>query len=178
MHILSALLLGISTNLDNLLIGLSFGLQRKKIPPLANGAIGLLSAAITCLFCYLSSLLAVFGRIPNLIGSILIILIGLYAFLPPKKEAADPHPTRFTWKETAALGCCLAVNCIPVAFGAGLTGISPLAASLSVGIISFLVVGIGNAVGLKVSSLKLNSRLPNCISGAIMICLGLAELFI
>ena len=36
MHLLSTLLLGISTNLDNLLIGVSFGFLKKRIAMKAN----------------------------------------------------------------------------------------------------------------------------------------------
>lgn len=45
MHLLSTLLLGISTNLDNLLIGVSFGFLKKRITIKANLVIGLFSAA-------------------------------------------------------------------------------------------------------------------------------------
>lgn len=50
MHLLSTLLLGISTNLDNLLIGVSFGFLKKRITIKANLVIGLFSAAATCFF--------------------------------------------------------------------------------------------------------------------------------
>lgn len=50
MHLLSTLLLGISTNLDNLLIGVSFGFLKKRIAMKANLVIGLFSAAAHAFF--------------------------------------------------------------------------------------------------------------------------------
>ena len=85
MHLLSTLLLGISTNLDNLLIGVSFGFLKKRIAMKANLVIGLFSAAATCFFCYFSSMFSRFGRIPNIIGGIIIILIGAFSLILSKE---------------------------------------------------------------------------------------------
>ena len=179
MHLFTALLLGISTNLDNLFIGLSFGFQNRRIPRLANVVIGLLSAAATCLFCYIASLLAALGRLPNIIGGILIILIGLYTILPHRaREEQACAAADFSRRETLVLGCCLAINCVPVALGAGLTGISPLTAALSVGGISVLSVALGNRLGLAATTIRLNPRLLSIAGGIIRFLLGLTELFI
>jgi len=179
MHVLSVLLLGVSTNLDNLMIGFSFGLQRRKVTLLSNALIGLFSASVTCLFCYFSSLVAGLGRIPNLIGGIFIVLMGLYSLFatPPGCDETE-QVTEFTWKDTAVLGSGLALNCIPVAFGAGLTGISPWAASLSVGLVSVLSIGLGNRIGLRATDFRLSAKMLNVLGGLIMVVLGAMEIFI
>ena len=178
MHILSTILLGISTNLDNLLIGISFGFRKKRIGVRTNAAIGLCSALATWAACSLSSLLAGMGRTPNIIGGCLIILIGMWSLLPMGQGGGGACTAEgLTWRETAALGSCLAVNCIPVAFGAGLTGISPWAAALSVGGISVVSIATGNWLGLQTTGVW-NAGLLNALGGGILILLGLLELVI
>lgn len=177
MHLLSTLLLGISTNLDNMLIGISFGLRQKRITLRTNLIIGLFSAAATYLFCLLSSVLSSFGRTPNLAGGTLIAVIGLYSILNQSKDsrAAD---TSLDWRETVILSGCLALNCVPVAFGAGLTGIAPLSAAVSVGIISVVTVALGNQLALRAVTAKLRQWPLEFLGGLIMIMLGITELFI
>lgn len=124
--------MGISTNLDNLLLGLSLGLQKKKLCFWANVLIGFLSAAVTAVFCVLSATLSSLGKLPNVVGGGIIIAVGLWSLLPAHQEASC-YQAGFSWRETWMVATGLAVNCIPVAFGAGLTGIPPWAAALSVG---------------------------------------------
>lgn len=178
MHVLSVLFLGISTNLDNLLVGISYGLQKKRIPFLSNAAIGLFSAAATFLFCSLSSLCSTLGKVPNIAGGLIIILLGLYSlFSAPKTAKEEKPPSPCVWKETAALGAALAVNCVPVAFAAGLTGVPSLWASASVGLASILCVGAGNRLGIN-AAVKIRPKLLNAIGGGMLITLGCLEIFI
>ena len=51
MHIIFALLLGISTNLDNMILGIFLGVRGNRITAASNLLIGHFSAAATCLFC-------------------------------------------------------------------------------------------------------------------------------
>lgn len=175
MHLFSVFLMGISTNLDNLLLGLSLGLQKKKLCFWANVLIGFLSAAVTAVFCVLSATLSSLGKLPNVVGGGIIIAVGLWSLLPAHQEASC-YQAGFSWRETWVVATGLAVNCIPVAFGAGLTGIPPWAAALSVGGMSLLCVAAGNAIGLAASGLQLRPRLLAVIGGGLMIVLGVIEM--
>lgn len=175
MHIISAILLGVSTNLDNLFLGMSFGMQKRKITLLCNLLIGLFSASATCLFCYFSSMFSGFGRIPNYIGGAIIILVGIFSLFSKESERGSGGGVPLSLKESILLGTGLAINCIPVAFGAGLSGMPPWLASLSVGLLSVAVVAVGNRLGLY-TSMKINGKFLNLLGGAIMILLGVIEL--
>ena len=176
MHLLSILLLGISTNLDNMFIGVSYGLRNKRITWSSNLVIGLFSAAATYLFCYLSSLLTEFGRTPNVVGGVFIIFVGILALI--RKGDNEEKSICLGWKKTILLSGCLAVNCLPAAFGAGLTGINPLYAAVSVGGLSVLAIATGNRLALRAVSTKLNQRMLEILGGLIMVALGAIEIFI
>lgn len=168
---LSALLLGVSTNLDNLFLGLSFGLAQRRVSAGANWVIGLFSAAATCLFCCLSALCTAWGPAVHRIGGGCILLIGLWTLLPAKNGGGG-----CTAQDTAALGAALAVNCIPVAFGAGLAGIHPLAASASVGLLSVLAIRLGNFLGLRAAALPLSADGLRRLGGVLLAGLGILQL--
>ena len=70
----------------------------------------------------------------------------------------------------------LAVNCIPVAFGAGLAGIHPLAASASVGLLSVLAIRLGNWLGLRASRLPLRAETLRRLGGVLLAGLGILQL--
>ena len=159
MQLLSALLLGISTNLDNLLLGLSLGIGQKKIPSASNWVIGLFSAL---------------GPAADIAGSAVILLMGFLSLRPPRENAGGQDCC--SWSDTAILGAALAVNCIPVAFGAGLTGIHPLAASASVGFLSVLSIRLGNWLGLHAAALPVRPAALQRLGGLMMVGLGLLQL--
>ena len=177
MHIISAAFLGISTNLDNLLIGFSYGLQGKRISVKANLLIGLISVAATYVFSLATSFCGHLGRLPNIIGGVAIILIGLWPFISKKNSDDEKITIRTGFNGMLILGVSLAINCIPISIGAGLTGISPIIAAVSVGLFSTIFVGAGNYSAMKTKKLPLNSRLLEILGGAMMIVLGIIEIF-
>lgn len=175
MYILTALLLGVATNLDNLFVGLSFGLRGRRISILSNIVIGLLSATATLLCCFFASLLSGLGGALRYVGGGVIIIVGIMSFFQRDDGEESEKDGKMTARDTLILGLALAANCLAVAFGAGLTGIGPVAAAVAVGSGSILTVGLGNRLGLATGK-RINQRLLTDISGGVMIALGLIQL--
>ena len=178
LHVFSAILLGISTNLDNFFLGFAFGMRGRRISLPVNLLIGLLSAIVTFGCSYLAYLCNGFGRWPNYIGGGLIVLIGVVTMI--RRESGGEDQTArgvpLAFREAALLGVALAINCLPVAFGAGLTGVAPLAAALAVGAFSVLTVGAGNWMG-RHTAVKVQKAWLSFAAGGVMVVLGALELF-
>lgn len=172
MQLLSALLLGISTNLDNLFLGMSLGVARRRISAGANWLIGLFSAGATGLFCCLSARCAALGPVVHRVGGGLLTAVGLWTLLPSGGADAD----RCAAQSAAVLGAALAVNCIPVALGAGLAGIHPLAASVSVGLLSVAAIRLGNWLGLRAAVLSVRAEALQRLGGLLLVGLGVLQL--
>jgi len=81
MHIISALFLGLAANLDNFGVGVSYGAQKIRIPSLSNFFIALLSGVVTFISVLTGHLLSQFMTIANLLGSLLIIVIGVWVMV-------------------------------------------------------------------------------------------------
>lgn len=88
MHILiTALVLGVAANLDNFGIGISYGIQKVRIPFLSNFFIALLSGIIAYLAVLAGQVLGQFMGVANLLGAFMIVVIGIWVII--HKSTAD-----------------------------------------------------------------------------------------
>lgn len=172
----------ISSSLDNLGVGISYGVREIRIRWFSN----LLIAAICFLFSFLG---IVFGKwiaaitpgvLPDLVAAVLLIVIGIRIILlavPRKKQAseinqatikqgikgilANPESADFDNSneigigEACLLGVALSANALTNGLSAGLLGFSPLAISLTAAVGSFLTVWLGVAIGRKVAAIRI-----------------------
>ncbi|MDR3601797.1 MAG: sporulation membrane protein YtaF [Desulfosporosinus sp.] len=208
MHIVSSLFLGLAANLDNLGVGISYGVQKIRIPYLSNFLIALLSGIITAVSVWAGHFLSQYIAVAGEIGALMIVAIGVWvalhktsinsslpAALPVMKtysvpikalscviqitknpSAADLDANGFiSTKEAMALGLSLSFNCIATGVGAGLTGLAPLPAAISVFIFSMVTISAGYLIGWKTTSNRFE-YLSQVISGALLILIGIYEL--
>ena len=173
MGLLSIVFLGIATNLDNLFIGIAFGARKRNITLLQNvliASISAITAYVACLFAVLIS--SHFSVYANIAGSIFLLLLGFIGLLKPtpsNSEVSVDRPLHI--KETALLGGSLAINCLPVAIGAGSAGISPLGLSASIFLFSVFVLAVGIHFGKKLASCC-HERTLNVLSSLLLILIG------
>src|ERR1700730_12198459 len=76
MHIISALVLGIAANLDNFGVGISYGVQKIRIPFFSNFLIALLSGIVTFISVVTGHLLSQYITAANMLGALMIVVIG------------------------------------------------------------------------------------------------------
>lgn len=200
MHWTTILLIGIASNLDNLSIGVSFGMRSIRIPPLSNLIIAIVSIIATYSSLLAGTLIARYvpTHLANYGGSLIIIGMGLWTIksvagaAPPtaadseedklKSVLCDPasadidHNNVISWKEALTLGLALSLNCLASGFGAGVSGVSPAWTSLSVGVFSLVTVEIGVRAGHKIAKTWLG-RYANLIAGLLLIGTGIYEIF-
>lgn len=177
----------VSSSLDNLGVGMSYGLR--------NIRIGLFSNFFIAVICFLFSLGGiVFGQwiatilpgvLPALLATFILVIIGIRIILlasPRKKPVTSPgkgnqavqaggvegilknpeladvdQSGEIGLGEALILGIALSANALTNGLSAGLIGLSPIAISLSAAIGSFLTVWWGVALGRKVTSFRIGS---------------------
>jgi putative sporulation protein YtaF len=193
MHWLTILFIGIASNLDNLGVGVSLGMRTMRISQLANLIIAVISMLAT--YLTLSAGQFVAHQIPsfyaNLIGGLLITAIGIWTIWTsarkdsPSSSGILQNPDRadidqnalISWKESIPLGLALSLNALTNGFGAGISGISPVWTTISVGIFSFITVDLGLRAGYKISQTWIG-KYANQISGILLIAIGVYEIFV
>ncbi|QKG85033.1 sporulation membrane protein YtaF [Kroppenstedtia pulmonis] len=175
----------VSSSIDNLGVGVSYGMR--------NIRIGLLSNLWVSIICFLFSITGIsFGQwvaailpglLPVLLASFLLFVIGIRIILlatprnKPSFDRREKDKTRISVEgilkkpesadldqsgeiglgEASILGIALSANALTNGISAGLLGLSAFAISLTAAIGSFLTVWLGVAMGRKVATLRIGS---------------------
>jgi len=204
-HLISILLFAFSANIDNLTVGIAYGIKKIKIGLLSNLLIALITAIGT--FVSMAVGLAVSkiltASIANVVGSVILILIGIWIikdfFLKKKtpeiKEQKKPNLTNcgqilrepekadsdhsgiIDLKESLILAFALTINNFGLGIGASITGLNIYATVICTLFFSVIFIGLGCLVGRSYLSTLLGKFAP-LISGLIIVVLGIYEILV
>jgi len=182
-----------SSSIDNLGVGLSYGIRNIRIRPLSNLLIALIcflfSAGGIYFGLWISDLLP--GLLPVILGAVILLIIGIRIMLlarPRKTDTAEgaaensvQQATTIGWGESVMLGIALSANALTNGVGAGLLGFSPLMISLLAAAGSFVTVWAGVAFGVRLTHVKIGKysvgQFGTLISGILLLVVaGLAFL--
>lgn len=196
----------VSSSIDNLAIGITYGIR--------NIRIGLKENSLMATICFLMSMMSISlgawlttvlpGILPVVAGAFLLIVIGIRVILlaAPRKvvvndvqeedksltgilrnpDKADVNQSGdIGWGEAFFLGIALSANALTNGFGAGLLGYSPLAISLTAAIGSFISVMVGIKLGHKLSEVRIGKftvgQFGVVLSGTIIIIIAITAFF-
>ncbi len=187
-HIISYLLLGIATNIDNLTVGTSYGIRARNIYFRFNVLIGVLNATTTFLSMLLGNYLREYisEQVGDIVGNGVFLVLGVITlgeFLVIRDQQPEQEPVirgQVGWREAALLGLSLSFSNLASGVGAGIVGLDiPILTLIMFGM-SMLPISLGQWVGQKVGML-FSVRLSRLLSGCALVGLGLwrlAETFI
>ncbi len=181
-HLLAILTLGIATNLDNVCLGMAYGIGGRRVLPGHNLLISLVSGMFAMASCALARWIsAKYAGVAMTLGALLLIALGAYTVAQAIRTGGDcpgdKAPRTASLGQVLALGVALALNCLAASFGVGLSGASAHWLGLSVTACSFAAIGCGNALGLRIQR-SFSARRLNAASGALLALMGIWELFI
>ncbi|ERI06836.1 sporulation membrane protein YtaF [Aneurinibacillus aneurinilyticus] len=179
------LALTISSSIDNLGVGISYGIRGIRISHLSN--------LIISVICFLFSVVGIYfglwlskilpGIMPVVIGSFLLVVIGLRIILLaiPRKQEVSVEEVEYEvvathtdvkskikdltnafgksgsigFIESILLGIGLSANALTNGLGAGLLGLPPIAICVAASIGSFVTVWGGVALGRKIAHIRI-----------------------
>ena len=183
--ILTALLIGLASNLDNLGVGVSYGARRIGIPFLSNLMIALVATVGTGLLAYtggsLKHLLS--PAVAGAVSASCIISVGFWVLWPRRagkepiemvihpEEADIDHSGDISLREALALSVGLGVNAWAGGFSGGLVGVPAWAIALAAGGFSIATLWAGERVGKHTLGHWLGAR-ANVVAGVLLILVG------
>lgn len=198
MHLLSSIVFAITVNIDNFAVGIAYGIKRIKIGILGNLIIAAISGLGTFFSMYLGFYISkiINLSVTNLLGSIIIIGIGLYFILDfflkyykksnhfisiellenPEKADTDSSG-HIDNKEALTLAFALSLNNLGLGMGSSISGVNIISTTLFTFLFSIPAIIIGYRFGNSFLS-SLFGKYTSLISGLIIIFLGIYELFI
>lgn len=198
--ILSALLVSLSFNLDNIVIGIAYGIKKIKIGFSANLIIAIVTASGTFLSMaagrYISDFLP--AGTANTLGALVMELFGFYFIVqsfftlrkskrskelalkdvPDMMEYAEKsdlnHNGSINIKEAVLVGLGLMVNNLGTGIAASITHINVFVTTAATFFISLLTLSFGNYLGKRALG-NLVGKYASLISGFILVLLGILE---
>ncbi len=179
---LAGLVFSMACNLDTVLLSMGYALRGVRVSFGGSLAIAAITTAITWFSLALGSLAAAVltAQFSNMLGGLVLVGIGAWFLLdylrrlgPSQEEAPPPLSGPWAWISLAA---ALAVNNAGAGVAAGVSGISPLLASMCNFAVTLFFLPLGSWLGAgRVGRLLGKYALP--LSGALLIALGLSEAF-
>ncbi|MFJ8414917.1 sporulation membrane protein YtaF [Bacillus paramycoides] len=197
------LALTFSSSIDNLGVGISYGIRNIRISHFSN--------LIISVICFLFSLAGIYfglwlskilpGIMPVVIGSFLLVVIGLRIVLLaiPRKVVAEGAEGEVVsteingltknigesggigFVESIFLGIGLSANALTNGLGAGLFGLNPIAICVTAAIGSFITVWGGVALGRKIAHVRIGKftlgQFGTLISGTLLLIIAFAAFF-
>lgn len=170
--------LGVAANIDNVVVGAGFGLQSRRVAPLANAIIAACNVAATALAMLLGDWLRQFVS-PlhgDLAGGAVFLLLGCAA-LRDAVGARDSHELSVApvhemhWRQAVAVGLSLSFSNLAGGVAAGLAGFDVVALSATMFVASWLGIRVGEAVGEAIGR-HLTPRVSALVGAAALLLVG------
>lgn len=200
--LLSALLFSISSNLDNVVVGIAYGIKKIKIGIIANLIIAVVTSTGTFLSMSLGLYIAKFmpQSVSNVLGAGIIVILGIYfvtqsliklfrhanseklalkdltAMLEHAENSDVDKSGHIDKKEAFILALGLTFNNLGTGVAASITGVNIFFTVITTFIISILTIILGASIGKNVLGRFFGKYAP-LIAGVLLIILGFIEMF-
>ncbi|MBU3092161.1 manganese efflux pump [Clostridium sp. CM028] len=198
--IISALSFSLSSNLDNAVVGIAYGIKKVKIGIIANLIIAIVTSVGTLLSMLIGAYISKFlpHSIANGLGAIVIIILGVYFIIQSivnllnktnskalalknisemidyAEESDLDNSGDINMKEALIVAFGLTFNNLGTGVAASITGVNIQLTVISTFILSILTIIFGEAVGNHVLGEILGKYAP-LFSGILLIILGIIE---
>lgn len=198
----SIIAIGIASNLDNAGVGIAYGVRKIRIPWPQNLAIAVVSFVATLLAGFFGSAVTAWLSpvIANFIGTVVIVSVGVWVLMQPliarrpskqqpkqsnatfitdilrNPEAADRNNNQaISLGEAMILGVALAMNALAGGFDAGITKLDVVWTSVSVGLFSFVLLGLAAYSGRRYAAETLGEK-ATIAAGILLILVGIHQI--
>jgi putative Mn2+ efflux pump MntP len=186
--VLAAVLVALVSNVDNLTVGVAFGMRGQRIAGAPNALIAAITMVGTAGAMTSGHVLATALRpsVASALGGTIILAIGVMTAATSVRTVRRPATdapvavarTRsrgvLSWRGAVPIGVALSLNNVGAGIGAGIAGVPPLATTLLAGAFSLAFIGGGSRFGWAIGR-RFGQRTA-LLAGVVLVCLGAAML--
>ena len=178
---INTLILAISSSIDSLGIGITYGLKKTKLYKLDKLILFGISFMITLISglvgTALKNILA--NNICDFIGSSILICMGIFIIIQTNEKELSfdlDHSNDINYQEAILLGLALSLDSLCIGIGAGTIGIHIYAFSFFTAILQYAFLSLGNFLGIHLAHFKfVPQSVWTKISGVLLILIGLIK---
>ena len=178
---LNTFLLAISSSIDSLGIGITYGLRHTKLLKKSKIILFLISIFITFLSGLVGNILksTLSTNVCEFIGSALLLCMGIFIIIKTNEQEISfdfDNSNDISPKEAIFLGIALSLDSLCIGIGGSTIGINVYLFSVLVAILQYVFLSIGNYCGIHLIKF---SSIPQSfwskISGILLILIGLIK---
>lgn len=191
---LSSILLAISSSIDSLGIGITYGIKNTKISLIGKIILFIISITITYISIFLGNFIQII--FPNflikLIGSGILIFMGIYICLQALKNKSNssnvfnnPISSDFDnsktidFRESIFLAVALSLDSFCIGVCGSMADINLIYFPILVSIFQIFFLSLGSLLGISINKLcKLPENIWSIISGILLVLIGFIKFFI
>lgn len=177
-EIISAIIFALSANIDNIVIGISYGLKKIKISLKDNLIIAFFTSIATLFSMYAGNIVNIFlnQSVENLLGGALLISLGIFSLIKDLIKKDDrseiSNIKKISIPELFTLILTLSSNNVATGIAASISGINIIYGVIFTFIFCNIFMYIGNKIGNKIKNKKIEN-LSTVISSLLLIFLGI-----
>lgn len=189
---LSSFILAISSSIDSLGIGITYGIKNTKISLIGKIILFIISITVTYISLFLGNIIeTIFPHfLTKLLGSFILIFMGIYICLEASKKeysnifnnpiSSDLDNSKLIdSREAVFLAIALSLDSLCIGIGGSISNINLSLFPLLVSIFQLFFLSIGTLLGKNINKFyKLPENIWSLISGILLILIGLAKLFL
>lgn len=191
---LNSITLAISSSIDSLGIGITYGIKKTKISLIGKIILFVISITITYLSISLGNFIqSIFPNfLTKLLGNGILILIGIYICFEALKNknnfsnifnnpiSSDLDNSKvIDPKESLFLAIALSLDSFCIGIGSSITDINLTLFPILVSTFQLFFLSIGTHLGININNFhKLPQNIWSLISGILLICIGISKLLL
>lgn len=185
--IINSLVLAISSSIDSLGIGITYGIKNTKISPIAKFILFILSFTISIISIWFGDILKnIFSKsLIKFVGSTILILMGLFICFQALNNKQNDNTFDFNNsntiepKEALFLGLALSLDSFCIGTCGSIIGVHSVLFPIFISTFQLLFLESGNFLGKKLHYLtNLPNNIWSIISGTLLVMIGITRCFI
>ena len=177
----NTLVLALSSSIDSLGIGITYGLRHIKLLKKSKIILFLVSIFITFLAVIIGNILknTLSANICEFIGSAFLLCMGIFIIIQTNDKEVSfdfDNSNDISPKEAIWLGLALSLDSLCIGIGGSTIGINIYLFSILVSILQYIFLSIGNYCGIHLAKFnKIPQSFWSKASGALLILIGLIK---
>ena len=190
----NSILLAISSSIDSLGIGVTYGIKNTKISKLSKIILFVISLITTYISIFFGNIIQYIlpNSFTNFLGCFILICMGIYICFQASKKEKDSrnvfnspissdlnHSKIIEPQEALILAIALSLDSFCICIGGSIIGINASLFPFLISCFQLLFLYFGTFCGSKLASFsKLPDKIWSIISAFLLVCIGLAKLFL
>lgn len=180
--LINSIMLAISSSLDSLGIGITYGLKNTKLSFISKIILFTISIIVTTFSIFLGGLMKTIlsDTIAKIIGSIILIGLGLFIIIQSRSKNSSfdfNNSNVIDPIEAITLGVALSLDSLCIGIGSSISGLNSSLFPILVAILQLIFLNFGNFLGRKLIKIgSIPSSIWSIISGALLIIIGFLKI--